>query len=458
MVAINRAWQRRSFRDPQSATLGSLASGGLTALTYLMVIHPVFGIFYPFQSYLANGSDEEVSIGIPLMPMTLLLVSGFVGLLYILISKTRTFNHNWLAYLFVFIAFASVTWSGNPGSSAQRALRLLPAIGLGIVFAQFYTLRQMMKIMVTSLIVAGVLSIAISILLPNFGLARLGHGYENAWRGANIHKNGAGFLFSIGIMICIYGYFLGYVSLVRTCIAGFLCCIMAVMANSATAIICMLGGLATGGGLFVISHFPRRQRFPLIIMMISFIIVGGGLLVANLDSLLGATGRDMSLTGRTAIWEAVIDRIMERPLTGYGYAFWVTPSYTRAWIWQYVGDKAAHSHNSWLDIWIQLGIFGLLSFVAIVLVTITKAIKLIVNTDDKRPIFCMSVLVFLCIRSVSEVQFTDPLLTAAFWMFWMAATLRQIEIEHSSEVEERMRNQRKSARVTWRRPVPRDIQ
>lgn len=40
-------------------------------------------------------------------------------------------------------------------------------------------------------------------------------------------------------------------------------------------------------------------------------------------NILGALGKDASLTGRTDVWEFVIDRIKDRPILGYGFGtFW----------------------------------------------------------------------------------------------------------------------------------------
>ena len=45
------------------------------------------------------------------------------------------------------------------------------------------------------------------------------------------------------------------------------------------------------------------------------------------NSLVRAMGKDWTLTGRTAIWTAVVERIDQRPLFGYGYdAFWSSAS------------------------------------------------------------------------------------------------------------------------------------
>jgi len=87
-------------------------------------------------------------------------------------------------------------------------------------------------------------------------------------------------------------------------------------------------------------------------------------------SLLGKSG---DLTGRVEIWQKVWHLITERPWFGWG---WV--SYWPVWVEPYKGldTKAGvpvmHAHNAWLDVWLQLGIVGVLVFAPIVFLTLQR--------------------------------------------------------------------------------------
>jgi exopolysaccharide production protein ExoQ len=78
------------------------------------------------------------------------------------------------------------------------------------------------------------------------------------------------------------------------------------------------------------------------------------------DMLLGMLGRSSDLTGRQGIWDAVIARIAEHPVLGWGFATpWVPwePAFDG---WIIVNDLTVfHAHNMWLDAWFQLGAIGL---------------------------------------------------------------------------------------------------
>jgi O-antigen ligase len=69
---------------------------------------------------------------------------------------------------------------------------------------------------------------------------------------------------------------------------------------------------------------------------------------------------DPTFTGRSAIWEFALAAVAEKPITGHGYAaFWddVTARQTAQGAeW---ATTAAHSHNSYLDLAVTIGLPGL---------------------------------------------------------------------------------------------------
>ena len=99
------------------------------------------------------------------------------------------------------------------------------------------------------------------------------------------------------------------------------------------------------------------------------LIVGGIVLVTQFSStILGLLGKSDDLTGRLDIWSAVITLAQQRPAFGWGWVSWWVP-----WVAPFdtlafeAGVRQLHAHNAWLDIFLQLGIAGLVIFGALVL-------------------------------------------------------------------------------------------
>ena len=76
---------------------------------------------------------------------------------------------------------------------------------------------------------------------------------------------------------------------------------------------------------------------------------------------------------RLALWSDVLERIEERPWTGYGFGRGVL----RASLRQETGNSMLwHAHNIFLDVAVQLGLPGLLLFLALLAATLREAWRL----------------------------------------------------------------------------------
>ena len=96
-------------------------------------------------------------------------------------------------------------------------------------------------------------------------------------------------------------------------------------------------------------------------------------MVALTPWLLTLLGKSADLTGRLDIWRSVTGLAAERPVFGWG---WV--SYWAPWVEPFQGLAVRRgvtylqAHNAWLDVWLQLGILGLIVFAALVFSTLWR--------------------------------------------------------------------------------------
>ena len=113
-----------------------------------------------------------------------------------------------------------------------------------------------------------------------------------------------------------------------------------------------------------------RVAIPVRVGALLVLAAGVAIAVALRAPLLGALGKSETLTGRIGIWEAVIGLAQQRPIVGWGWVSWWSP-----WAAPFDhlirrgGVQVLHAHNAWLDIWLQLGVLGLVVFGALVVST-----------------------------------------------------------------------------------------
>ncbi|MGY4629419.1 O-antigen ligase family protein [Bradyrhizobium sp. USDA 4486] len=179
------------------------------------------------------------------------------------------------------------------------------------------------------------------------------------WRGSFGHKNVASPVMTILVYVGIYLTAVG--SFVMGPAVAALAGIFLIFTGGKTSsVLCLaIYGLAS---LVYVTRSLWLKRIicfvPLIVM--NFLTVG-----SVLSPALGAMTRQLPLdptfTGRSDIWEFALAAVAEKPVIGHGYAaFWddVTERQTAQGAeW---ATSAAHSHNSYLDLAVTIGLPGLL--------------------------------------------------------------------------------------------------
>ncbi|TFV96499.1 O-antigen ligase family protein [Leifsonia flava] len=123
---------------------------------------------------------------------------------------------------------------------------------------------------------------------------------------------------------------------------------------------------ALGFALWARSRGAERRR-PVYLTAAASVVAVVVLLITLNGALLKLFGKSEDLTGRFDIWNAVIGLAQQRPVAGWGWmgywAPWVEPFDGLA---VRKGVTYLQAHNAWLDVWLQVGIIGLVIFIALI--------------------------------------------------------------------------------------------
>ncbi|USI72463.1 O-antigen ligase family protein [Sphingomonas morindae] len=409
-----------------------------------MLVVPIMGTFYPPETYFFAGAfNEQEFSSSKLMPVLLVLISASVGVVYVALRRRTKIRHDIAIYVYLLAVALSLAYSPEPGAAANRALRLLPPIGLAVLYAQLYPYRAMIRLMAIAFTISALLSIVMGAAFPGLGHSNLGGMYDSAWRGALGHKNTAGFVYSLGLLTATVGWLDRLIDRRLAVVCGLTCAFMIVMADSMTAVLAVSAAL----GLTLLLRGARIMRPEirlLVVGIIVFALISLTMLVQAAPELIAAMiGRDLTLTGRTEVWSAVWDLIQKRPLGSYGYAFWQMDTPEREGIWTEVGYMALHTHNNWLDLWLQVGLLGLLAIAFDLLRSLATGFRdLLFDPRAAQASLPFAFLVVLIIRSMSEVEFEEPGTTGVFLLVWASIALRVGRLE------------RRATRPAPRQPAP----
>lgn len=231
------------------------------------------------------------------------------------------------------------------------------------------------------------------------------------WHGSFLHKNTMA-VFMVFALATTLGLDRGWRRWLTALTTG----VLIVGSQSATG----LSGALVVLAVYTWLHLFRRASGPgsstaTAAATIGLVVVGAAGVLANLSSVFGAYGKDVTLTGRTTIWSAVIGAIESRPLTGYGLGAVLRvndPSPITLELWEEIGDQAAHAHNGVLDLTAQLGFVGMVLYLVVFVTTLAMAVALVRRRPDMAT-WALLVMAGQAVMSLSEPVLLGPWLLVA---------------------------------------------
>ena len=329
-----------------------------------------------------------------------------------------------LLWLLVGIVLASVFWSDMPGETLRRSLSFVGTTLFGVYFAKRYPLNEQLRLLGWMCGIAVLLSIVVALVLPSYGVMGMGSiitaestAHAGAWRGIYIHKNVLGRVMVLSAVVFLL-LATGNRRHQWIAWAGFSLSVGLILLSTSKTSLAMFLTIM----LLLPIYKALRWNYTLAVpFFITVVLVGGAtatLFLGDAETILGAFGRDLTLTGRTDIWTAVLDKIWERPWLGYGYnAFWLGWGSESEEIWRALNWEVPHAHNGFLDLWLELGLLGIVTFVLGFVGLYVRAITWVRLTKTAEALWPLAYLAFLFLANLTE---SSLLRQKFFWILYMA--------------------------------------
>jgi len=233
-----------------------------------------------------------------------------------------------------------------------------------------YPFRSVLRMLGTALAIVIIASLGAVLLFPEWGV--MGPPLSGAWQGVLFHKIPLG---RTSILALLVFWILNQNKMGLKRALWFVLKLAALVnlvgSRSATAILIALILAAFWLLLQGMALLPRLLRLALLSLGLAVAFPALFILPDYLESILGLLGKDLTLTGRVLLWNLLIPLAMEKPLLGYGYgAFWGTePSLTIMALLRWTPN---HAHNGYLDLWLEIGLVGVLIAFALLLITLIR--------------------------------------------------------------------------------------
>ena len=324
------------------------------------------------------------------------------------------------AWIWLFIAFegASVLWSDFPLTAFRRWVK---ALGDPVMVLVLCTDPRPARAITAAIRRCAFVLVPLSVLFIKY-YENLGRRFDNwgtaSYTGVTTNKNMLGFLlFAFGL------YFVASLLTPRTepdvtstehRAAQRVNALMLLMivwllgvANSKTAALALIAGILI---LIPLRFATVRRHF--------WIYATAGVLLATISegvfsistSVLAASGRDVTLTGRTGLWETLLSEPVN-PIVGVGYAsFWLGERLERLAA-MYPASPPTEAHNGFLEVYLSLGIIGVTLLTLLILAGLRKLRRDLTlppaSTRDERTLraFALAYAIAYMVYNITEATF-----------------------------------------------------
>lgn len=352
-------------------------------------------------------------------------VFGAVYLLSGLLLAMRRDAYRWEvvgAPLLVLMALPALSalWSPDPGLTLRRTLSLWGTTVYGIYLGVVFTDVQMRRLLILSALLGAAASGLLIAFTEDSG--RMEYGVVGwVWQGVYSHKNVLAQNMALGMLCLLVPVPDRQLTPLRVLGRAAMLGVMALFlfkAYSATSWVVLATALGVGW-LLPPNGAPAHRWFLFWVLAFTIAVIGPVLLSIDPVGIMGALGRDASLTNRVPLWQFVIDRIWDEPLLGWGYGtFFSGMDSPAAEHWAVSKLFEIHSHNGFLQLALDSGLAG----VGALLVLLAGYVRILRRTGEWA--WHVVLLVFILGHNVAEVSLVSP--HALLWALFLAARTRAV--------------------------------
>jgi len=174
------------------------------------------------------------------------------------------------------------------------------------------------------------------------------------------------------------------------------------MANSATALSCMIIAVC----FLLVVRLPAMVRKPRRIFSLGLVCVVVFALLESLfhikKAIILMLGRRPDLTDRDIIWKLVLS-MQDNPLLGAGYeSFWTGERLIK--IWQHLRVQIIQAHNGYIELYLNLGIVGLVLLICSIISGLGKVRKDL-ETEYAYAVLKITLIVIILVYNYTEAMF-----------------------------------------------------
>ncbi|MEO1139424.1 MAG: O-antigen ligase family protein [Pseudomonadota bacterium] len=299
-------------------------------------------------------------------------VLGTLGALMFLISGCALLIRRWRMQLGLCIRFwpiillpvfcmVSAIWSEYPIVSFRFGVQFMATVLIAITIAATISARAFGQVLFGLYSLAMLASVLVGDVRNDTG----------AWLGIYGSKNALAGAAATYVIVCVAQFLdsrASYRHRLLAVLGSLVGVMLLLLAQSISALVLLPPSLFILCSLLILYRLSYSQRIVTVAfatlvaaLLVVLVTIFSDMLVAML---LQTTGKDVTLTGRTELWQIALGLIAERPWLGMGYqAFWVHGHSPAEALWFRFGIESRSGfnfHNTYLSNMVEIGAIGVL--------------------------------------------------------------------------------------------------
>lgn len=344
--------------------------------------------------------------GSPPLPVEIIHLPIMLAMTFVIILRLRETVFGVMSVmpyvLLMILALASFRWSLNPAFTFREALiSLIYVVYIGTMCWR-YSWKDLIEGMWVAMFGMACLSVFLFFFVPSIGENAVPH--AGALAGVWMEKNATGQAATFGACLALARFAISPKTFFTSGVSFIVFTAVLLLSTSKTSLVAYIVACVSFGWVFLM-----RRNIVTFMVTTWTSLFAGGLLVYfiknNTETVLGLLGRSSTFTGRAEIWKSVEISLADRPLLGHGFSgYWDLDVYgkTLAYVYQDLDYLPRHSHNSFIEMQLNLGLVGLSILAGTLAIYLLISIFRIRNTHGAYFVlpFTLAALIIGCFESV----------------------------------------------------------
>ena len=340
--------------------------------------------------------------------------------------------NNKLLLLLLLWALLSVSWSAVPVLSFKRWIQFAGFLLVArVAVIGEHGPERTLAVLRTLFALAVFASLAMVLLNPEAGL----DASRQAWRGIHVHKNTLGQVATFAAVLWLPALLTATGPLRKGVVTAVISVALLLVLQSDSKSSQIVLAVLLGIWLWLALPFRREIKFaiaplPLLVTLFwLFALHSGGVT----DLFFAAIERDSSLTGRTLLWQELLDQFGLHSLYGAGYnGFWTSLNPQARLLVLRIGWDPGQAHNGYLDVLNELGIIGAGIFLLLLLqmsVRIVRSMRVHLVVGQTLLLLFVSQVLF----NITETGFCRG--STLGWILFLTTAILANRLGHWKEVK-----------------------